>query len=56
MQISEANVLYQNSAVIWGTHTPPTQRTLGLKIGIDGQLRGESGQPLPGVSFIYGRQ
>lgn len=56
--ISEANPVYSNGAVVWGTHTPPTTRTLALQVGEDGKVTSINGQPVPpnGVSFILGRR
>lgn len=56
--ISEANPVYSNGGVVWGTHTPPTTRTLALQVGEDGKVTSINGQPVPsnGVSFILGRR
>jgi hypothetical protein len=53
--ISEANVAYQNGAVVWGTHTPPTRREIVFRQNGDGALTDSRGNPV-NVSFIYGKK
>jgi surface antigen/uncharacterized protein YukE len=53
--ISDANVVYQNGAVVWGTHTPPTRREIVFRQNGDGTLTDSRGNPV-NVSFIYGKK
>jgi surface antigen/uncharacterized protein YukE len=53
--ISEASVVYQNGAVVWGTHTPPTRREIVFRQKGDGALTDSRGNPV-NVSFIYGKK
>lgn len=53
--VSEANVVYQNGAVVWGTHTPPTRREIVFRQNSDGTLTDMRGNPV-NVSFIYGKK
>ncbi len=56
VKISEANVAYENGAVRWGTHTPPTERTIELRETPDGKVTFSDGRPVDGkISFILGR-
>lgn len=54
VEISEANPVVQNNAIVWGTHTPPTRRTLQFQV-VGDQLLTVDGQAVQGVSFISGR-
>ncbi len=55
VKISEANVAFHNGQVVWGTHTPPTERTINLRRNGDGVVTDERGTPVA-VSFIYGKK
>lgn len=55
--ISEASPVFNNGQVVWGTHTPPTTRTIALRVGEDGRVTSLNGKPIQAgsVSFILGR-
>jgi surface antigen len=53
--ISEANVATNQNGVIWGGHTTPSTRQIEFKQAADGSLLDTKGNPVTGVSFIYGK-
>ncbi|MFQ3634127.1 CHAP domain-containing protein [Roseiflexus sp.] len=56
VKISEASVPYDNNGqVVWGAHTPPTERIINLRHSGDGVFIDDRGKRVD-VSFIYGKK